>query len=77
MTVFLIFLATSAVTLLAFAFLGRYFHHAAIRAAERSAEKYSRATVCPVCGEERRAPPLADVRGGRLDSGTGKVERSN
>lgn len=60
MMVFLIFLATLAVTLLSVVFLGRYFERAAIRAAEQAA-KDCEPPIGSVCGEERRASPPQDV----------------
>lgn len=75
MTVFLIFLVTIVVTLLATVFFGRYFTRAAIRAAERSAKDYE-PSIGSVCGEDGSHRHIPDVRGGRLDSRTGRDERS-
>lgn len=67
----LIFLAISAITLIAIVFSGRYFQRAAIRTAEQAATN----NVPSARNEHGRTNLPPDVLGGRIDSRTGKLER--
>ena len=71
MQLLLVFLGIVAVLLLMFKVIGPYFERSGIRQARRAAAR----AKLPYGDEPHRCDQPLDVRGGRIDSATGKSER--